>query len=158
MSKYNGNSADRTVVVGEYKSTRTTLSDGDRGEAQMDASGFLMTSLGTKIAGEDLTSDVMKVEQQMTYARVTADTAVKSGAGLLHSITVTQPASATPTAGVLTVYDNTAESGTVIFQHYFPASAVAAPVTIPLNAKFSTGCYAAYDGTLAGLAFTIAYR
>jgi hypothetical protein len=158
MSKYNGSWAERSVAVGEYKAAPTTLSDGDRGEMQVDKDGFLLVNLGKAIKGEDLTNDVMKVEQQMMYARVTADTAVKSGAGLLKSIVVTQPSSSTPTAGVFTVFDNTAESGTVIFQHYFPASAVANPVPIPLNVKFSTGCYAAFDSTLAGLAFTIAYR
>lgn len=42
MSKYTGkNAADRTVMVGEYKATPTTLSDGERGEVQMDTKGNL---------------------------------------------------------------------------------------------------------------------
>lgn len=116
------------------------------------------SNLATAVAGEDLANDVMKVEQRYTNTRCTADTLVKTGVGQLHAIVVSQPASAVPTAGVLTVYDNTAESGTVLFQHYFPAAAVATPVTIPLNCSFSGGLYVGFDGTLAGLAFNLEYR
>lgn len=132
MSKYTGSSADRTVVVGEYKATRTTLADGDRGELQVDTNGFLVTTLGTAIKGEDLLNDVMKVEQQMSYQAISTatTTTVKSGSGLLHSIIVTGG-----TAGTIIVYDNTAGSGTVIASF----DSTNALETYVFNAKFTTG-------------------
>lgn len=159
MSKYTGNnSADREVAVGEYKAVPTVLADGERGELQLDTSGNIKATLATTIAGEDVPNDVLKVEQRYSNTHCTADTLVKTGAGHLHAIVVSQPAAAAPTAGVLTVYDNTSEAGTVLFQHYFPASAVPTPVAIPINGTFSVGCYLGFDGTLAGLTFNVIYR
>jgi len=62
-------------------------------------------------AGEDLVNDVQKVEERFNYTNITtaATTVVKSGAGFLHSITVN-----TDAAGTITIYDNTAGSGTKI--------------------------------------------
>ena len=124
----------------------------------LDANDALPVSLATRLAGEDLTNDVLKVEQQFTNTRCTADTLVKTGAGLLHALVVSQPASATPTAGVLTIYDAATETGTVLFRHYFPAATVPTPVTIVLDAKFTTGCYIGFDATLAGLTFNTSHR
>jgi hypothetical protein len=56
------------------------------------------------ISGEDLTNDVLKVEQRFSYAYCTADTAVKSGSGFLHAITIS-PTDAAATAGTIIVYD-----------------------------------------------------
>ena len=129
-----------------------------RSEAQEPSSvGFAPYELENRW-GEDPSHDVMKVEQQFTGTRCTADTQVKGSEGLLATIVVSQPAAATPTAGVLTVYDSLTETGTVLFQHYFPASAVPNPITITLNKKFTTGCYVGFDGTLAGLAFDVQTR
>lgn len=148
MSKYTGSSADRTVVVGEYKATRTTLVDGDRGEAQMDANGFLMTSLGTKIAGEDLTNDVIRVEHQMGYATISTatTTTVKTGAGVLHNIIVTGG-----TTGTIVIYDNTAGSGTKIAD-FDTTNALA---VYPFHCKFSTGLTII---TSAATKITVNYR
>lgn len=60
-------------------------------------------------------------------------TVVKTGAGILHSICFN-----TPTAtGVVTVYDNTAASGTKIAT--FTTAASPFPYTQILDAAFSTG-------------------
>jgi hypothetical protein len=132
MSKYNGSWAERSVAVGEYKAAPTTLSDGDRGEMQVDKEGFLLVNLGKAIKGEDLYNDVMKVEQQMSYQAVSTatTTTVKSGSGLLHSIIVTGG-----TAGTIVIYDNTAGSGTVIASF----DSTNALETYVFNCKFSTG-------------------
>lgn len=146
------------TLNGVYKATPVTRTDGQKSDLVTDAQENWKVTLATNIAGEDIANDVTKVEQRFGSTRCTADTLVKTGVGFLHSIVVSQPSSSTPTAGVLTVYDNTAESGTVLFQHYFPASAVTSPVTITLNSSFSVGCYVGYDATLAGLAFNIIAR
>ena len=64
------------------------------------------------IAGEDLTADVMKVEHQYTYANIAAatTTTVKSGSGFFHTLVINDDSA----AGAITIYDNTAASGTKI--------------------------------------------
>lgn len=60
-------------------------------------------------------------------------TVVKTGEGILHTITFNKPVA----TGVVTVYDNTAASGTVIGTVTVPASPM--PVTLTFDAAFSTG-------------------
>lgn len=60
-------------------------------------------------------------------------TVVKTGTGILHTITFNKPVA----TGVVTVYDNTAASGTVIGTITVPASPM--PVTLTFDAAFSTG-------------------
>lgn len=80
------------------------------GDSAMDETNdALKTTLATTLAGEDVSNDVLKVEQRFTYVQVTADTAVKSAPGFLHTVTFAC-ADATPTAGTITIYDNTAAS------------------------------------------------
>lgn len=98
----------------------------------VDTNGNLWVTLGTKISGEDQANDVMKVEQQFTNTHISTatTTTIKSGAGFLKSITITEAVAST-----IIVYDNTAGSGTIIAS--FVASA--AVQTYELNALFSTG-------------------
>lgn len=60
--------------------------------------------------GEDAANDRVMVlpKYNGTYISTATTTLVKTGAGVLHSITVT-----TAAAGTITVYDNTAGSGTI---------------------------------------------
>ena len=69
------------------------------------------------------------------YANITGDTTttVKSGKGYLHAITLNAP-TATET---ITIYDNTAGSGTKIGTITIPASPV--PVTLFYDVAFWTG-------------------
>lgn len=70
-------------------------------------------ALSTKtIAGEDTTNDVMKVEQQYTYKNISTATTtiVKSGSGFIHTLTINNDTA----GGTITLYDNTAASGTTI--------------------------------------------
>lgn len=109
----------------------------------------------------DSTNGVAKVETQMgsgpTCAAVTADTQCKSSAGFVHLITVSQSSSAAPTAGVVTLYDNSAESGNAIWSAYF-STAVLVPISIPIDKVAANGIYLGVDGTLAGLKFTVSFR
>ena len=69
------------------------------------------TYMQTQIAGEDLAADVMKVEHRNSFGQISTatTTTVLSGSGVLHSIVITDSV-----ASAITVYDNTAGSGTVI--------------------------------------------
>lgn len=87
------------------------LDDGDAGYARIDESRNLFQTLGTLISGEDQTNNVMRVRFPGSNAYISSatTTTVKSGSGYLRSITVGETA-----AGAITIYDNTAGSGTVI--------------------------------------------
>lgn len=133
----------------------TAVASGDRVNASYDLYGRLITYNGMLQAGEDLTKDVTKVEQRFTRGRVTADGLVATGAGFLHTITIS-PLTATPTAGLLSIYDNTAESGTVIYAEWVFATTPGHSVTI--DCTFGTGLYVGFDGTLANVACGLSYR
>lgn len=60
-------------------------------------------------------------------------TVVKSGAGVLHTITFNKPVA----TGVVTLYDNTSAAGTVIGIITTPASPI--PVTLRYDLRFGTG-------------------
>ncbi len=89
------------------------------------------------------------------YRKVTSDTQVKSGAGQLYSLTFSCN-DAAPTAGSIVVYDNTAESGTEIFNHTFTTTPFA-PFTVTLNCSFNTGLYVGFT-TTADVNVTVSYR
>lgn len=121
----------------------------------MPAPAHSRMTLSEAIAGEDFTNDVTKVEQRFTAVKVTADTAVKGAAGFLHALTFSCN-DAAPTAGSIIVYDNTAESGTELFNHTFTTTPFV-PFTVTINGPFATGLYAGFT-TTADVNLTVSYR
>ena len=120
----------------------------------LDANSNVGTTLATTLAGEDVANDVLKVEQRFAPINVSADTLVKSGPGQLHLMTCSSDATAT--AGSIILYDNTAESGTVL--HTFTvAAAYYQPFTIWFDVAFSIGLYVGYT-TTADVNCTVSYR
>lgn len=97
----------------------------------------------------------LMVENRYTYGRATADTQIKASAGFVHTVSIA-PLTATPTAGLLTIYDNTAESGTVIYSEWVFATTPGHTVTLDVNA--ATGIYASFDAALANVQVTVAFR
>lgn len=89
------------------------------------------------------------------YSLLTGDTLVKTGVGAIHSITFSCN-DAAPTAGSVIVYDNTAESGTQIFNHTFTTTPFA-PCTVVLDAAFTTGLYVGFT-TTNDVNVTVTYR
>lgn len=80
------------------------------------------------------------VHLRFPYISTSASGIIKSGQGVLHRILVTASSS-----GVITVYDNTAASGTKIIN----ALSVAAKDNFVLEAQFANGCYLNIDsGTM----------
>lgn len=101
--------------------------------------------LATTLSGEDQTNDVMKVEGQFSYKNIPhADTQVKASAGFVHTVTCGSDAAAT--AGTIILYDNTAESGTVVYTWTFPAANVPT-ATVVLDVVMTTGIYMGYTTT-----------
>ena len=115
-----------------FNATPSTRTEWQAGPLQADSLGNLKETLGTTIAGEDIPNDVLKVEMRNngTYISTATTTVVKTGAGLLHTITVTGG-----TAGTIVVYDNTAASGTILAS-FASTNALA---TYTFNVSFSVG-------------------
>lgn len=88
------------------------------------------------------------------YGRATTDTQIKGSAGFIH--TVSFAATGTVTPGVITIYDSTTESGTVIFSSTFPTTFTLFTVTLDVYA--TTGIYVGYDGSVANVQTTVSYR
>ena len=89
-----------------------------------------------------------------SYRACTGGTAVVSGKAVLDSISIA-PLTATPTAGLLTIYDSTSESGTVVYKEWVFATTPGH--TIDLDVLCRTGIYVGFDGTLANVGVTVAY-
>lgn len=90
------------------------------------------------------------------YKHVTADTLVRTGPGVLHSIVV----NGLTTVGDATIYDNTAEAGTVIIGilHLAVATSISVqPITLLYDVRFTTGLYIGFDATLAA-DLTVTYK
>lgn len=85
---------------------------------------------------------------------LTADAQVKASPGLLHSLTFSCN-DAAPTAGSIIVYDNTAESGTQVFNHTFTTTPFA-PFTVVLDVEMTTGIYVGFT-TVNDVNVTVAY-
>lgn len=106
-------------VGGIFHASAPTYTDGQRFQLQSDVNGNLKVTLATRIAGEDLTNDVLKVERRALYRQITASTQIKASAGRLRGIFVSA-ASATPT---IKVWDNTAGSGAILIDVFTPVPA-----------------------------------
>lgn len=112
---------------------------------ETDNKGNQKVTNATKLAGEDLTVDVMKVEQRFSGALVTSDNLVKNGAGFVHTLTFSCN-DAAPTAGSIIVYNSLTESGTQLFNHTFSTTPFV-PFTITLDMEFSLGLYIGFTTT-----------
>lgn len=140
---------------GVYNSSVITLGDEEGAALALDSSGRLTNNLATQLAGEDLANDVQKVEQRFAYKHVTSDLAVKSAPGFLHALTFAQT-DAAPTAGSIIIYDNTVESGTIIYSETFTTD-VFRGFTVIIDASFATGLYVGFT-TTADVGVTVSYR
>lgn len=143
-------------VGAEYRASATTYTDGDATVLQSDVNGNLKATLATLLAGEDLTNDVLKTEQRFSGSGVLlTDTLVKSGAGFIHTVTISQN-DAAPTAGTIDIYDNTSAAGTKLFT-WTLTTAVFTPFTVILDMSFSNGLYVDFT-TTNDVAVSISYR
>lgn len=139
-----------------YNASAPTLTDGDGVALAVDVNQNLKVTLATTIAGEDITNDVLKVEQRFSYLNISTQTTttVKSGVGFLRRIVIpTQVASAT-----VKIYDNTAGSGTVIMDTLtLPATLLNdGPMVVDFDCSFTVGCTVVTAG--ATMSVTVIYR
>lgn len=125
-----------------------SVTEGNTGVVRMTATRELRNAETYAPAAEDNVVGVLKVEERFSYSNITSatTTTVKSGAGFVHAITVN-----TTAAGTITIYDNTAGSGTKIAT----LKASVAEQTFFLNASFGTGLTIV---TAAASDVTVSYR
>ena len=90
-----------------------------------------------------------------TGRHVTSDTQIKATPGVLHSLTFAQT-DAAPTAGSIIVYDNTAESGTILYSETFTTDTFRG-YTVVLDIAFTTGLYIGFT-TTADVGVTVSYK
>ncbi|MDD5726286.1 MAG: hypothetical protein PHC53_02640 [Patescibacteria group bacterium] len=129
-----------TIGYAFYNATPTTRTDGQGGPLEADANGNLNINSSTKLAGEDLTNDVMKVEPQASYVNISASALVKTGAGRLFGFIVNSCAA----GATIKIWDNTSGATTVLLNTMTFTTAVAEGpkvVALPAAAKFGVGCY-----------------
>lgn len=130
-------SGNPVKIGGVYNTTLPTLTNGQRGDLQVDASAELITTLGTRIAGENLGATINRLMTAPSYTatRITSatTTTAKSGEGIIGGFFVE-----VALTGTVTVYNNTAGSGTILT--ILPIGTVAG--YHPFPASFTTGCTA----------------
>jgi len=135
-----------TVLQGVYQATPTSVADGKAGAVGMTANRALKISQDTLVSGEDLTNNRLMVRPTYSYSAVAvADVQVKASAGYLHTVTISCN-DAAPTAGSIIIFDNTAESGTQVFNHTFTTTPFM-PFTVILDYTMATGIYVGFTTT-----------
>lgn len=141
-------------IIGKVQVTAKTYTDGDWAIPSTDLSGFGKVTLAAAIAGEDLTHNVMKVENQYSYSRTSVSTMISSTAGFVH--TMTFAAMGSVKTGLVTLYDNSNSNGTIVFSGQIQPTPQ--PNTIQIDAVLASGIYIAYDATISSVQTTLSYR
>lgn len=147
QSTFTPGTTPQILVGGVYETTPETLTNNTQAAIGLDVNRNVKVTLATLLAGEDLVNNILKVNQVFSYLNITTNTTttVKSGSGLFYGFTVNN--NGFTTAGTITIYDNTAGSGTLIGTWTVPVSppgtALLAtdffPPQLGLNASFATG-------------------
>lgn len=88
---------------------------------------------------------------RINNVRAIASLQAKAGAGTIHTLIIS-PLTATPTAGLLTVYDSLTATGTVLYAEWVTAGVL--PHAMALDTAFLTGLFIGFDGTLANVSVT----
>ncbi len=124
-------------------------------ETAFDSNNNFPVTQGTRLAGEDLTNDVIKTEQRFSYSVVNsaATTVVKSGSGFFHGMIITN---AGATSNTIKIYDNIAASGTVILD-FSTSGGVPVVGGYIVDVAFTTGLTIVTAGTTSPV-LTVSYR
>ena len=106
-----------------------------------DSAGNQLVGMGSLMAGEDLTNDVLKTEDRSTYTNLSASALIKTGAGRLKGFCVNSHSS-----GTLKLWDNTSAATTVLLDTITFAAGSGLIFPFP-DVEFGTGLYATIGGT-----------
>ena len=88
------------------------------------------------------------------FIRRTTEGVARTGKGVCHTVSIS-PLTATPTAGLLTIYDSTTEAGTAIYSEWVFATTPGH--TILLDCIVRNGIFVGFDGTLDKISVTVTH-
>lgn len=129
----------------EYRASPIAAQEGDKRFIQADSLGNTKVTMGAATPGADYENNVTKVQQVYNVVMIAADNLVKTGVTRLHTATFSCN-DAAPTAGSIIFYNNTAESGTQIFNHTFTTTPFV-PFTVVFDCELATGLYVGFTTT-----------
>lgn len=147
---------------GSATAAAPTLTEGGAGYFSFDLAGNTRVTLGTCFGGDshcegDDPDSYLRVRTHTTpSARVTADTQIKASSGWVSHMTCAGT-DATATAGTIILYNNTAESGTILQQWDVLAADYHSIQVFPILAPASTGLYLGFT-TTNDVACTVFYK
>jgi hypothetical protein len=114
-----------------------------------------INSIYNQLSGVISGTSRIRVEPKFTHKLCQADTLVKTGSGVLHTITFSCN-DAAPTAGSIIVYDKTTEAAPIIYSETFTTTAFRG-FSVTLDIEFSTGLYVGFT-TTADINCVVSYR
>jgi len=131
--------------------------EGSTGYFSFDLNSNARFTLGTLISGEDQAANVIRVEQQfLSSGTKTADAQIKAAPGYVDVINC-YGTDAAAVAGTIILYDNTAESGTILWSWTVGALDYHIPFDHQVHAIAATGIYLGYT-TTTDVNCTVSYR
>lgn len=134
------------LAEAEDPTSMAAVTEADYARLKTDLFGRLNVLKGAYDGGEDTAQDVQKIEIRGDgEVVVTADTQMSTTSGVLRSLTFSCN-DAAPTAGSIIVYDNTAESGDILYSETFTTTAFRG-YTVHLNIPYGTGLYIGFTTT-----------
>lgn len=142
------------VMAGRYQSSPDTFTDGQTGPIKLSAKGIALTTAAD--ANGNIIDVTLPVQtyQSNSFANITSGTTtnVKSGSGTLSKITINTLIA----AATITIYDNTAASGTKIGTITLQSTITGSdPVTLTYDISFATGLTIVTSGSTD---LTVSYR
>lgn len=138
--------AQSAVIAGIWTNSRASLYNGTSEDIGRSAQGAAKNNTGIGVTAVE--------ESGRTYSHISTatTTTIKSGAGFLHTLVI----NTTVALGTITIYDNTAGSGTVIAVITNPATLLQmGPLTATYDIAFTTGLTIVTTGAQD---LTVAYR
>ena len=96
------------------------------------------------------------IDRPFDWSHITATVQVKSGPGMLHSITINR---GDPAGGrFLTVYDGVGVTANIIANIALDTAVFVIPQTLIYDCGFLAGLYVAFDGAVTLADLTISYK
>ncbi len=142
------------LSMGVYVASPQTITTGKAAAVAIDVNRNLRVVEQYAPVYEDNTVGVARVEMRFSFRNITTatTTTVKSGAGLFHNIVINKGVA----TATITIYDNTAASGTLIGTITFGAALLSDPPDLAIyNASFATGLTLVTSGATD---ITVMYR
>jgi hypothetical protein len=147
------------TTSGEYNATPPTVTDGQALTLQIDSNGNLRVSQASRL--DPVNDAITTYAYGHSYTNIVTNTTttVKTGAGVIKAITLNNPSLITVANLTVTVYDNTAGSGTKIGTLTFPfGSTTAMPLRVTYESAFTTGLTLVTAGPTVPGDITVEYR